>query len=40
LARPLAADVAIRIVRISNQAMVTALQLPVEFVEDEVAVQW
>src|SRR4029077_5526982 len=40
LPRPLAANVDITIVRISNEAMAPALQLPVEFVEHEVAEQW
>src|SRR4029077_10744736 len=40
LPRPLAANVDITIVRISNEAMAPALQLPVEFVEHEVTEQW
>jgi len=40
LPRPLAANVDITIVRISNKAMTSALQLPVEFVEHEVTKQW
>src|SRR5207302_5662749 len=38
--RPLAADVDIAVVRITNKAMSPALQLPVEFVEHEVTEQW
>src|SRR5271169_1442860 len=40
LTRPLAADVDIAVVRVTNKAMSPALQLPVEFVEHEVAEQW
>jgi hypothetical protein len=40
LPRSLAADVDITVVRISNEAMAPALQLPVEFVEHEVTEQW
>src|SRR5215469_6137625 len=40
LSRPLAANVDITIVRISNEAVAPALQLPVEFVEHEVTEQW
>src|SRR5450759_4079092 len=40
LPRPLAADVDITVIRISNEAMTPALQLPVEFVEHEVTEQW
>src|ERR1019366_10711838 len=40
LPRPLAADVDITVVRVSNEAMAPALQLPVEFVEHEVTEQW
>src|SRR5205807_9620252 len=40
LPRPLAANVDITIVRVSNEAMAPALQLPVEFVEHEVTEQW
>src|SRR5439155_5280023 len=39
LTRPFAADVDITVVRISNETMSPALQLPVEFVEHEVAEQ-
>ena len=37
LTRPLAANVDITVIRISNEAMSTALQLSVEFVEHEIA---
>src|ERR1700694_2640564 len=40
LPRPLAANVDIAVIRISNEAMAPALQLPVEFVEHEVTEQW
>src|SRR5262249_41595798 len=40
LPRPLAANVDITVVRISNEAMAPALQLPVEFIEHEVTEQW
>ena len=40
LPRPLAANVDITVVRISNETMAPALQLPVEFVEHEVTEQW
>src|SRR6185437_9691154 len=40
LPRPFAANVDITVIRISNEAMPPALQLPVEFVEHEVAEQW
>jgi hypothetical protein len=39
LTRPLAANINIAIVRVSNKAMSPALQLPVEFVEHEIAEQ-
>ena len=38
--RPFAANVDITIIRVSNKAMAPVLQLPVEFVEHEVAEQW
>jgi hypothetical protein len=37
LPRPLAANVDITVIRVANERMTTALQLPVEFVEYEVA---
>jgi hypothetical protein len=40
LTRPLAADVDVAVVRVTNKAMPPALQLPVEFVEHEVTEQW
>ncbi len=40
LPRPLAANVDVAVVRVSNEAMSTALQFPVESVEHEVAEQW
>src|SRR5262249_35180068 len=40
LPRSLAANVDITVVRVSNEAMTPALQLPVEFVEHEVTEQW
>src|SRR5689334_1209770 len=40
LPSPLATNVDITVVRISNEAMAPALQLPVEFIEHEVAEQW
>ena len=40
LPRPLAANVDITVIRISNETMTPALQLPVEFVEHEVTEQW
>src|SRR5262249_25256208 len=40
LPRPLAANVDITVVRVSNEAMASALQSPVEFIEHEVAEQW
>src|SRR4029077_7123942 len=40
LPRPLAANVDITVVRVSNETMAPALQLPVEFVEHEVTEQW
>ena len=39
LTRPFAANVDVTVVRVSNEAMSPALQLPVEFVEHEVAEQ-
>src|SRR5262249_44786643 len=38
--RPFAANVNITVIRVANKAMSPALQLPVEFVEHEVAEQW
>src|ERR1017187_1370588 len=40
LPRPLAAHVDITVVRVANETMAPALQLPVEFVEHEVTEQW
>jgi hypothetical protein len=40
VARPLAADVDVTVVRVSNEAVSPALQLPVKFVEHDVAEQW
>jgi hypothetical protein len=40
LPRPFAANVEITVIRISNEAVAPALQLPVEFVEYEIAEQW
>src|SRR4029077_1942090 len=40
LTRPLAANVDVTVVRETNKAMSSALQLPVQFVEHEVAEQW
>src|SRR5713226_894390 len=40
LPRPLAANVDVTVIRITNEAMTPALQLPIEFVEHEVAEQW
>ena len=40
LARPLAANVDVTVIRISNEAMASAPQLPIEFVQHEVAEQW
>src|SRR5947207_2786285 len=40
LPRPLAANVDVTVIRISNEVMAPALQLPVEFVEHEVTEQW
>src|SRR5262245_57564839 len=38
--RPLASNVDITVIRVANETMTTTLQLPVEFVEYEVAEQW
>src|SRR5205823_7461365 len=40
LPRSLAANVDITVVRISNEAMASALQLPVEFIEHEITEPW
>src|SRR5438874_76746 len=40
LPRPLAANVDITVIRIPNETMTPALQLPVEFVEHEVNEHW
>jgi hypothetical protein len=36
----LAAEVDVTVIRISNETVASALQLPVEFVEYEIAEQW